>query len=125
MNPLNIVLSLAPSIITMLKFKGIDVDIEFVKALEIIPNFIEEKQEEYQKNYPDLDINLMVSFHEKEVYLMPVGIEVLDQKTVITKQFDAINVSKFLSGIKVTELLNVLKKNPNMPIMEAVEKSRV
>ena len=56
---------------------------------------------------------------------MPVGLKIIDDKTVIEKQFQAINISKFLAGIKVTELLKVLKNNPNLPILEAIEKSRV
>jgi hypothetical protein len=130
MNGFKIFLGLAPSIIQMLKFKGIDVDIEFIKALEIIPNFIAEKQKEYTDKHPDLDINLMVSFHENEVYIIPVGLSIIkdengEDATAITKQFESFNVSQFLADIKITELIKILKKNPETPIMEAVEKSRV
>ena len=126
MNPLKIILGLAPTIISMLKLRGIDIDLEFIKALEIIPNFISEKQKEYMAKYPDLDIHLMISFLDNEVYLMPVGLKNNDEnETVIAEQFEPINVSQFLAGIKVSELINVLKKNPDMPIMEAVEKSRI
>ena len=124
MKGLGTVLTIAPTILNLLRLRGINVDEEFSKALEIIPNFIAEKQKEYTDKHPDLDINLMAIFHENEVFIMPVGLESIEGKTIISKQFDPINISKFLAGIKVTKIIDVLKNNPDLPIMEAVEKSK-
>jgi hypothetical protein len=129
MSAFNTFLSVAPSIISILKMRGIDVDIEFIKTLEIIPKFIEEKQKEYLNKYPDLDINLMASYHNGEIYLIPVGLEVINlddtKHTIISKQFEPINISEFLRDIKVTELIKVLKNNPDISILEAIGKSRL
>lgn len=125
MSKFNMLINIAPSIISILKLRGIDIDIEFIKAMEIIPNFIEEKQKEYKEKAPELDINLMVSFHNNDIYFLAVGIEKIDDKTIISKQFEPVNLSEFLRDIKVTELLKVMKNNPDMSIMEAVSKSRI
>lgn len=118
---INTVIKLAPAIITMLKLQGIDVDKQFSEAVKFIPEMMVKKKDELQQKHPNLEINLMVSFHEEDVYFIPVGIENNDGKITVSKTFDTINVTKYLQDIKVTKVLKVLKENPELSMVEAVE----
>lgn len=126
MSKSNIILKLAPAIFSMLKMNGINIDIEFIKAMQFFPNYIKQKQKEYEEKAPDEDINLMISFHEEDIYLMPVGlVKNEEEETVINTKFEPFNLTEFLQGIQISELVKILKDNPDITVMEAVEKSRV
>ena len=78
----------APTVLSMLKVQGIDVDVEFNNALEFIPTFIKGKQKEYQEKNPNVDINLMVSFYEDDIHLIPVGLTKEDDKIIQITRLD-------------------------------------
>lgn len=114
-----------PLLTTTLNSFNIDIDQETTKILDLIPKYIQEKQQEYQALYPALQVNVMFTILDNDIYMVAVGLSSEDGKTILKPLSDPFNLSEMVKGIVITDAIKLIGENEELTILEAIELSRI